>query len=110
MCGGGRVIVNNKYNIGVNKKEENGAGKTKLNEVSSVCVENHLSDFNKKMFYENQIGCKWYSSSEASAFLSISENALRILVYRGQIPFYKFGRRLRFKADDLLNLFKTKGF
>lgn len=99
-----------KYNIEERKEEENGTGK---NEKSKLDFDKYGNEKNKnhfQKFYENQIGGKWYSSKEASAFLSISENALRILVHRDQIPFYKFGRRLRFKAEDLQNLFTKKGF
>lgn len=101
--------MNNKYNIEVKKKEENGTGNNKKKTLSYTEVDHQNKDVNEKMFYENQIGGKWYCSSQAAAFLSISENALRILVYRDQIPFYKFGRRLRFKAEDLYDLFKKKG-
>ncbi|MCB0379198.1 MAG: helix-turn-helix domain-containing protein, partial [Bdellovibrionales bacterium] len=46
---------------------------------------------------------------EAASFLSISPNALRIMVYREQIKAYKFGRRLRFKLRDCQGLFNMKG-
>jgi excisionase family DNA binding protein len=51
---------------------------------------------------------KWITTKQASIFLGISENALRIMVYRRQIKFYKFGRRLRFLQDDLKLLFTQK--
>ncbi len=52
---------------------------------------------------------EWLSTEEAAYFLSISENALRIMVYRNQIRVYKLGRRLRFKISDCEALFERKG-
>ncbi len=52
---------------------------------------------------------EWLSTEEAARFLSISTNALRIMVYREQIKAYKFGRRLRFRMHDCKALFIKKG-
>ena len=52
---------------------------------------------------------EWLSTSEAARYLGLSENALRIMVYRGQIQVYKFGRRLRFKLKDCQTLIVKKG-
>lgn len=46
------------------------------------------------------------STKEASRFLGITPNALRILVCRGQVRFFKIGTRLKFSKSDLLNLLK----
>lgn len=61
------------------------------------------------LFSENRILREWLSTEEAAFFLSISANALRIMVHRGQIRAYKFGRRLRFKLQDCQALFQPKG-
>jgi len=61
-------------------------------------------------FFENKIECEWLSTQQAARYLSISENALRIMVYRGQIISYKVGRRLRFKFSDCQKLFLQKEF
>jgi excisionase family DNA binding protein len=61
------------------------------------------------LFFENRVEREWLGTLEAASFLGVSENALRIMVYRGQIPVYKFGRRLRFRACDLRSLFTKKG-
>lgn len=61
------------------------------------------------MFFENQVKREWLSTREAAHFLSVSENALRILVHRGQVPVFKFGCRLRFKLSDCQALFERKG-
>lgn len=61
------------------------------------------------LFFENRVEREWLGTLEAASFLRISENALRIMVYRGQVPVYKFGRRLRFRKSDLSSLFTKKG-
>jgi excisionase family DNA binding protein len=61
------------------------------------------------LFFENRIEQEWLTTKQASLFLGITPNALRIMVCRGQIPFYKFGRRLRFRVSDCKSLFKLKG-
>ena len=61
------------------------------------------------LLFQNKIACEWLSTEEAAHFLSVSANALRIMVYRNQIPVFKFGRRLRFRLKDCQALFKTKG-
>ncbi len=58
-------------------------------------------------FFDNLAVRKtWLSTFDACQVLGISPNALRILVCRGKVKFYKFGRRLRFKAEDLESLLK----
>lgn len=58
-------------------------------------------DKSESQFFENRIVCEWLSSAQVAAFLGISENALRIMVYRRQVKFSKLGRRLRFHIDDV---------
>ena len=55
----------------------------------------------ESLFSENRIVCEWLSSAQVAAFLAITENALRIMVYRRQIKFAKLGRRLRFHVKDV---------
>jgi excisionase family DNA binding protein len=64
---------------------------------------------NSRLFIENKINSEWLSTKEAALVLSLTENALRIMVHRGQIQVYKLGRRLRFRLIDCLALFKKKG-
>lgn len=64
----------------------------------------------KAMLFDNLIKeNEWLTTEEASRVLSISSNALRIMVHRDQIQAYKFGRRLRFKLSDCLSLIQRKG-
>lgn len=71
-----------------------------------------LSGFDKSesQIFENRIECEWLSTQQAARYLSISENALRIMVHRDQIEAFKIGRRLRFKFSDCRKLFSKKGF
>ncbi|MBY0471522.1 helix-turn-helix domain-containing protein [bacterium] len=43
----------------------------------------------------------WLNTQEAARYLRISPQALRNHVYRGDVPFYKFRRSLRFKRTEL---------
>ena len=73
-------------------------------------VYNNFEQKNAQLLFDNFIGGKeWLTTDEASRLLSISPNAIRIMVYRNQIEVYKFGRRLRFKMTDCLALIKKKG-
>lgn len=61
------------------------------------------------LFFENEINCEWLSTKDAARLLGLSENAIRIMVHRGQIQVYKLGRRLRFKRGDCQSLIIKKG-
>jgi excisionase family DNA binding protein len=60
-------------------------------------------------FFDNRTQREWLSTEEAAHFLSISPNALRIMVHRDQIRAFKLGRRLRFRVQDCRGLFRKKG-
>lgn len=47
---------------------------------------------------------EWMDSKEAASFLRISEQALRNMTSNGRIPFYKLGRRNRYRKDELTDL------
>ena len=51
---------------------------------------------------------KLLSTKEASGFLGVSENALRILVCRKKVKAYKLGGRLKFKLVDLADCLQQK--
>lgn len=57
---------------------------------------------------EKKIGKEWLTTEEASTYLSLTENALRILVHRGRVKAFKLGRRLRFRISDLRGLLQRK--
>ncbi|MBY0414040.1 MAG: helix-turn-helix domain-containing protein [Bdellovibrionales bacterium] len=52
---------------------------------------------------ENDENGNWLNTKEAASFLRITPNALRILVHRARVKYYKLGSHLRFKHCDLLN-------
>ncbi len=72
---------------------------------------NKIEDPNGVRFFGNKIDVekKWLSSEQAANYLSISPSALRIMVHREQIKYYKIGRRLRFRLCDCESLFQKKG-
>ena len=43
----------------------------------------------------------WLNSNEAASYLRISVKTLMNLSSNGTIPFYKFGRRNRYRKDEL---------
>lgn len=88
------------------KREEE---KYRVNGRNSDADKTLVTGIDSKEFFENKIACEWLSTEEAAHFLSISANALRIMVHRGQVPVFKFGRRLRFRVQDCRALFVTKG-
>jgi excisionase family DNA binding protein len=68
-----------------------------------------------EMLFENKIlnkiedeNDKWLTCQEASDFLRISPNALRISVHRAKIRAYKLGAKLRFKKSDLRLILQLK--
>lgn len=53
--------------------------------------------------------CEWLTTKEAAEHLRVNENTLRNIVSAGNIPYYKFGRRLRFLKSELnLHLLKNR--
>ena len=81
------------------------------------CLPSHITGFTvrtaygekppQNLFFDNQIH-KLLSTREASGFLGVSENALRILVFRRRVTVYKLGNRLRFKFGDLMDCLQQK--
>jgi len=71
----------------------------------------HLEIFSDdaKLFFDNRIPGEWLSTKEAAAYLRSTPNALRILVHRGKLRAFKFGRQLRFRMPNLLVLIEKRG-
>lgn len=71
---------------------------------------NKIEDFNKSGFFNNRTGKQnWLSTKQASDYLGISPNALRIWVCRGRIRAFKLGSRLKFRIRDLDYFLQPKG-
>lgn len=51
----------------------------------------------------------WLSTSDLAKFLSVSPNAVRIMVCRGLIPAVRMRGRLRFRRRDCAPLFRENG-
>lgn len=95
-------------NVKSHKSTEATRKKTE-NNINCDQVRFEKIELNSKLFFENLENCKWLSCKDVSSLFSISENAVRILVYKNQIQAYKFGRRLRFKYSDCVALLRKKG-
>ena len=57
-------------------------------------------------FFENSD--EWLTTTEAAAYLKISEATLRNMCCNGSVLYYKLHRRNRFRLIDLRNLHKSK--
>ena len=90
-------------------KSTNTTGKNTENKLLLRKFETEKIIQDSKMVFENKIERKWLTSKEVASYLAISENALRIMVHRNQIPSYKFGRRLRFLLSECVDLIQKRG-
>ncbi|MCT4641238.1 MAG: helix-turn-helix domain-containing protein [Bacteriovoracaceae bacterium] len=92
--------MSNKYNYIQNKLSYNEVQGALMHPetIFNIDIKNKIEDENEA----------WLNTSEASNFLSITPNALRILVHRAKVRAYKIGNRLRFKKTDLLLLLQLK--
>lgn len=50
---------------------------------------------------ESSLKIEWLNSDEAANLLKISKQTLMNLTSNGKLPFYKFGRRNRYRKDEL---------
>ena len=44
---------------------------------------------------------EWMNAYEAAEYIGVSYGALRNMTYRREVPFFKMGRRLRFRMEDM---------
>ena len=65
------------------------------------------SNENSTVLFE--IANSWLSTNDVAKLLSISPNAVRILVCRGRLPAFKLGGRLRFRRKDCVALIQKIG-
>ena len=65
-----------------------------------------MQNFSAEKFFESpDQDNAWLNAQEAARYLRLSENALRIQIFRGRIPVHRFGRRLRFRLSELDSVF-----
>lgn len=87
----------------------------KPNYISTLICYNktqaHEGKLPSEQFFNNEITRqfedereRWFNTDEAATYLSITPNALRILVHRARVKYYKLGRRLKFKKSDLISI------
>lgn len=50
---------------------------------------------------DSSLKIEWLRSEEAASYLKISVKTLMNLTSNGKIPFYKLGRRNRYRKDEL---------
>ncbi len=51
---------------------------------------------------------RYLDSKDVCKMLSLTEGALANLRYRREIPFYKWGNRVRFREDEIRNFMESK--
>ncbi|MGE0614631.1 MAG: helix-turn-helix domain-containing protein [Bacteriovoracia bacterium] len=44
---------------------------------------------------------EWMDAFEVATYMGISYGSVRNMTYRREIPFYRLGRRLRFKTEEI---------
>lgn len=81
-----------KSNKSVNQK------KTVLNNEKSADCNETIRMINLP---NSSLKIEWLDSEKAASYLCISVQTLRNLTSNGQIPYYKFGRRNRYRRDEL---------
>jgi excisionase family DNA binding protein len=54
------------------------------------------------------IGTRYLDIKSAARILSMTPGAVYQLIYRREIPYYKFGRRVRIRGDELHAFMETK--
>jgi excisionase family DNA binding protein len=86
------------------------AGLDELSKASLYCVEQPGSRPRRQMRGTGKIfeNLTWLTSNEAAEYLRLpSVGALRVLVWKRQLPFHKLGRSLRFKRAELDRLLEV---
>ncbi len=69
----------------------------------------HIRGIEKSLSLFENLGEGWLSTKDVARFLSLSPNAVRIMVCRGKIPAFQIGGRLRFRKNDCVSLLSKKG-
>jgi excisionase family DNA binding protein len=51
---------------------------------------------------------EWFTTEQAARYLGLSEAALRNMTSNGQVPYYKLGRRNRYRVPELRELLLSR--
>lgn len=89
-------------------KGENKDGISQKN-IADELKKTNINSKSRSKLFEIRIEREWLTTQEAAHYLSVTPNALRIMVHRNQVKAYKFGKRLRFRLDDCRTLFSSRG-
>lgn len=65
-------------------------------------IENKVALFDNRI--DSESSKEWLNTDEAARYLALSAGALRNMTSNGNIPYYKLGRRNRYRIDDLRDL------
>lgn len=77
-------------------KGEEREGNKKIQEIRKAAAE-----IEAKESAVDRSRSEYLSISEAAVFLNLKISKLRSMIFRKEIPFLKFGRLVRFRAQDL---------
>lgn len=66
------------------------------------------SDYTAKKLEPRSLTIEWLTTKQAAEYLCLSKGAFLNMVSNGQIPFYKLGRRNRYRLLDLRELLLTQ--
>ena len=56
----------------------------------------------------NNVGKKYFSIIDLASYLNVKPRAVRYWVAKAEIPFYKFGRNVRFEIEKIRRWEKSK--
>lgn len=72
-----------------------------MKNVTTMKHEVYNDDVTMLQSNNSSLKIEWLDSNEAANYLRISVKTLMNLVSNGDIPFYKFGRRNRYRKNEL---------
>ncbi len=97
-------IKSNERNEGIKTCNKNSSVTNQATSFLKNSVGNRFGETEDRQKLENRkrLGDKeWMNAYEAADYIGVSYGGLRNMAYRREIPFFKMGRRLRFRTDDI---------
>lgn len=80
---------------------------TFVRQESKILENNRNSSLDSGYSKDRSLTTEWFNSEEAASFLRITVKALRNMTSNGQLPFYKLGRRNRYRRRELETILHT---
>lgn len=91
-----------------NNKEKSFVSFSKLIQNDFIsCTKDTLSS-NNNFSCDTRFDQEWLTSVQAATFLGMSTQALMNCCSNGKVPFYKFGRRNRYRRSELESLLSSE--